>query len=87
MKRVALMLAPVVAVIVHFLVGIAIYFTGLWVHPVFWYPGLLGWGLGFVLITRWWSSHPGRVVAIPFVLAVAYYALDMIGNRTGLNGA
>jgi hypothetical protein len=81
------MLASVVAVIVQVLVGIAIYVTGLWVHPVFWYPGLLAWILGFVLIGRWWSSHPGRVVAMPFVLTVAYYALAMIGDRTGLNGA
>ena len=81
------MLARVVAVIVHVLVGIAIYVTGLFVYPVFWYPGLLAWMLGFVLIGRWWSSHPGRVVAIPFVLTVAYCALAMIGDRTGLNGA
>jgi hypothetical protein len=88
MKQGALVFARLVAVIAHVLLGITIFFSGLEVHPIFWLPGLLAWMLGIVLIARWWSSHPGRVVAIPLVLAAVYYAVALeIGDRTGLNGA
>ncbi len=86
-RRVGLVLARVLAVVAHLLLGPAIFVTGLVVHPAIWLAGLLLWVAGFVLIVRWWRRAPGRVLAVPLVLAAAYVAAVVVGDQFGLVGA
>jgi hypothetical protein len=80
-------LARTIAVVVQVAVGAAIFISVIGVHP--WIPGLgmIAWIGGIILMHRWWSSHPGRVVGVPLVLAAAYFLLVVIADRFGLVGA
>lgn len=80
-------LARTIAVVLQVAVGAAIFISIIGIHP--WIPGLgmIGWIGGIILMQRWWSSHPFRVVGVPLVLAAAYFLLVVIADRFGLVGA
>jgi hypothetical protein len=80
-------LARTIAVVMQVAVGAAIFISVIGVHP--WIPGIgmIAWIGGIILMHRWWSSHPVRVVGVPLVLAAAYFLLVVIADRFGLVGA
>jgi hypothetical protein len=80
-------LARTIAVVVQAAVGAAIFISVIGVHPWIAGLGMIAWIGGVILMHRWWSSHPGRVVGIPLVRATAYLLLVVIADRFGLVGA
>ncbi len=82
-RRVGLVLTRALAVVAHLLLGPAIYFGGFLVHPAVWVAGLL-WLVGLFLIVRWWRGRPGRVVAVPLVLAALYVGGVLVVEELGV---
>ncbi len=79
--------ARLVAVVGHLVLGPVIFLSGLVVHPAIYGAGLVAWLAGFVVMSRWWRAHPGRVIAIPLTLLAAYVLAVLVANEFGLVGA
>lgn len=79
-RKVFRRIAVALAGIVHGLLGFFIFGTGVAVHPAIVLAGLVAWGVGIYLITRW-KDQPRRAVLVPLVLAAGYVVAIFIAER------
>jgi hypothetical protein len=78
-------IAVALAGVAHALLGLFILASLLSVHGAIVLAGLVAWGVGVYLISRW-RRNPGRVILIPIVLAGAFFGAILIGERFDLVG-